>query len=286
MSRALRRRSGARRTGAAADTIFFGGGTPSLLEPAEIGASSRVPRAVRAGARRRDHAGGQPRDRDAASGSPGFCAAGVNRLSFGVQSFRDEELQRLGRMHTAARAREAFRDGARGRVRQRLARPDDVAAAAVGRRVARIGRGAHRARSGSRVAVPAGDVSERAAAGAMARGRWSLAPDDDAADMYLGAWTGSMPPATAVRDFECLASGTRVAAQPEILDRRGVAWVRLRRPLHADGVRWKNVAATRSTLARGAGGQLVAERRILSDQEQLEEALFTGLGSPRVSTCS
>ena len=38
----------------------------------------------------------------------GFRAAGVNRLSFGVQSFRDDELQRLSRLHSAARAREAF----------------------------------------------------------------------------------------------------------------------------------------------------------------------------------
>ena len=39
-----------------------------------------------------------------------FRAAGVNRVSFGVQSFRDEELQRLGRMHSADRAREAVRE--------------------------------------------------------------------------------------------------------------------------------------------------------------------------------
>jgi oxygen-independent coproporphyrinogen-3 oxidase len=31
--------------------------------------------------------------------------AGVNRVSFGVQSFRDEELRRLSRLHDAARAR-------------------------------------------------------------------------------------------------------------------------------------------------------------------------------------
>ena len=35
----------------------------------------------------------------------GFRSAGVNRLSFGVQSFRDEELQRLGRLHSSATAR-------------------------------------------------------------------------------------------------------------------------------------------------------------------------------------
>ena len=33
-----------------------------------------------------------------------FRAAGVNRLSFGVQSFRDDELRRLGRLHSAERA--------------------------------------------------------------------------------------------------------------------------------------------------------------------------------------
>ena len=36
-----------------------------------------------------------------------FRAAGVNRLSFGVQSFRDEELKRLGRLHSAERAVQA-----------------------------------------------------------------------------------------------------------------------------------------------------------------------------------
>src|SRR6266436_3227244 len=39
-----------------------------------------------------------------------FRAAGVNRISFGVQSFRDDELRRLSRLHGAARAREAYAD--------------------------------------------------------------------------------------------------------------------------------------------------------------------------------
>ena len=38
----------------------------------------------------------------------GFRAAGVNRVSFGVQSFRDAELKRLGRLHSADRAGAAF----------------------------------------------------------------------------------------------------------------------------------------------------------------------------------
>src|ERR671918_1103965 len=37
-----------------------------------------------------------------------FRAAGINRLSYGVQSFRDAELARLSRLHSASRAAEAF----------------------------------------------------------------------------------------------------------------------------------------------------------------------------------
>ena len=40
----------------------------------------------------------------------GFRAAGVNRISFGVQSFSDEELRRLGRLHSADRARLAVQE--------------------------------------------------------------------------------------------------------------------------------------------------------------------------------
>jgi oxygen-independent coproporphyrinogen-3 oxidase len=42
----------------------------------------------------------------------GFRQAGANRLSFGVQSFHDEELRRLGRLHSSQAARDAVR-GAR-----------------------------------------------------------------------------------------------------------------------------------------------------------------------------
>ena len=57
-------RSGRRGDGSPADTIFFGGGTPSLLEPAEVGRLiPRVPRAFD-WRRRRGHARDESRDRD------------------------------------------------------------------------------------------------------------------------------------------------------------------------------------------------------------------------------
>src|SRR5262249_45874363 len=90
-----------------ADTIYFGGGTPSLLEPEEIG------RILHACGAAFDVAADAEITLEANPETvtearlAAFRAAGVNRLSFGVQSFRDEELRRLSRLHGADRARAA-----------------------------------------------------------------------------------------------------------------------------------------------------------------------------------
>ncbi|MBI4487010.1 MAG: radical SAM protein, partial [Acidobacteria bacterium] len=91
-----------------ADTIFFGGGTPSLLEPEEvariIGACER---SFHVAADREVTLEANPetvtRERLAA-----FRDAGVNRVSYGVQSFREDELRRLSRLHSVDRARAAL----------------------------------------------------------------------------------------------------------------------------------------------------------------------------------
>ena len=68
---------------------------------------------------------------------------------------------------------------------------------------------------------------------AMARSKWSLAPDDDAADMYLEAMARLDAAGYEQYEISNVAQArTRVAAQPEILDRRRVAWLRLRRAFH------------------------------------------------------
>ena len=93
--------------GDAADTIFFGGGTPSLLDPAEIAAivdTCRGAFSLSADAEVTLEANPETITPEKLSG---FRDAGVNRLSFGVQSFNDEELRRLGRLHSAATARRA-----------------------------------------------------------------------------------------------------------------------------------------------------------------------------------
>src|SRR5438093_7775992 len=92
---------------AGADSIYFGGGTPSLLEPDEI---ARIIRAC-------DEAFDVSADREVTiEANPesvtearlrAYRDAGVNRLSFGVQSFREDELRRLSRLHSVERARAA-----------------------------------------------------------------------------------------------------------------------------------------------------------------------------------
>ncbi|MCU7915574.1 MAG: radical SAM family heme chaperone HemW [Candidatus Thiodiazotropha sp. (ex Gloverina cf. vestifex)] len=88
-------------------SIFIGGGTPSLFTPAAIGQ-------LLTGVRKQLVLDGvieitmeaNPGTLEAAHFT-GYRDAGVNRLSLGVQSFHDESLQALGRIHTAGEAQRA-----------------------------------------------------------------------------------------------------------------------------------------------------------------------------------
>jgi oxygen-independent coproporphyrinogen-3 oxidase len=90
-------------------TIFFGGGTPSLFEPRSIGrildAAQRL-FGLEADAEITLEA--NPGTVDGAK-LAGMRAAGVNRISFGAQSFNPAILKFLGRIHSADETREAAR---------------------------------------------------------------------------------------------------------------------------------------------------------------------------------
>ena len=102
------RRAGEARQRPAVRTIFLGGGTPTVLPAArlaEVLAACREAFEVLPGAEITCEA--NPGTADARLFAD-LAAAGVNRLSMGVQSFDDAELRWLGRIHDAGQAEAAF----------------------------------------------------------------------------------------------------------------------------------------------------------------------------------
>ena len=90
-------------------SIFFGGGTPSLMDPDWVGAIIVAARTLwPTTARPEISLEANPTDAEAGRFA-GFANAGVNRLSLGVQSLDDRALRFLGRDHDAAEARRAAR---------------------------------------------------------------------------------------------------------------------------------------------------------------------------------
>ena len=102
-------RRGEEKTFIAADTIYFGGGTPSLLTPSQV---SAILEAAHARFSLSEDAEvtmemnpGTLRPRVLRE----FRELGVNRASFGAQTFDDAELRRIGRTHTAEDVRLTIR---------------------------------------------------------------------------------------------------------------------------------------------------------------------------------
>jgi oxygen-independent coproporphyrinogen-3 oxidase len=88
-------------------TLYFGGGTPSLLRPDAVAGLLAAAEARWRATPQEVTLEANPSRREAPDWA-GLRAAGVNRISLGVQSLRDNELRALARGHTAAEARAAF----------------------------------------------------------------------------------------------------------------------------------------------------------------------------------
>lgn len=94
------------------NTVFIGGGTPSLLQPESVDrllseVRARLPLRPGAEITMEANPGTLGRGRAAA-----FRASGITRLSIGIQSLNDTHLARLGRTHDAAEARKAAEEAA------------------------------------------------------------------------------------------------------------------------------------------------------------------------------
>jgi oxygen-independent coproporphyrinogen-3 oxidase len=99
-----------RNAGASVDTVYFGGGTPSLLSPSQM---DRI-LATLHDKFRIDTEAERTMEINPGSANPeklrAFRGLGVNRASFGAQTFADAELAKLGRSHSAADALRTFAD--------------------------------------------------------------------------------------------------------------------------------------------------------------------------------
>jgi len=92
------------------NSVYFGGGTPSLLNPVQVAESIQTIDSL---------IGIDPTAEITLEANPGTVSLesltalrkyGVNRLSLGIQSFLEDDLQMLGRIHSAQQARESIRD--------------------------------------------------------------------------------------------------------------------------------------------------------------------------------
>ncbi|MGE5244615.1 MAG: radical SAM family heme chaperone HemW [Betaproteobacteria bacterium] len=263
----------------AADTIYFGGGTPSLLEPDEIGrlvAACRGAFALAPDAEITLEANPETVTPDRLAA---YRSAGVNRISFGVQSFRDEELVRLSRLHGAARARAAVAEA-------RAAGFDNVSLDLMmwlpGQRVDEwlvsvdeaIALGPDHLSLYLLEVYPNAPLREE-----MARAQWSQAPDEDAAAMYLTALDRLDAAGYAQYEISNVARPGR-RSRHNLKYWSDGEWLGFGCGAHStrDGIRWKNVSAAPDFIQRMAAGvSPVGERHVLTPDERLGDALFTGL---------
>ncbi len=262
-----------------ADTLYFGGGTPSLLSPEDVAAivdRARASFGLTADAEVTLEANPETVTPESLEQ---FRRAGVNRLSFGVQSFRDEELQRLGRMHSAERAVQAV-------AMARAAGFDNVSLDLMmwlpGQNVAQWLESVEKT---TRVApdhislyilevyphLPLKQEIEQ-------RG-WAQESDDGAAEMYEAAM--DMLDKAGYQQYEISN-----VCRPGRASRHNLKywsdgdWLGFGPGAHStwQGTRWRNIAATSDYVGRmEAGESVIAERRTLPNDERLGDALFTGL---------
>jgi oxygen-independent coproporphyrinogen-3 oxidase len=209
----------------------------------------------------------------------GFLDAGVTRLSFGIQSFSDAELTRLGRLHSADRARSAI-DLARGAGFDNIS--VDLMMWLPGQKVQQWLTSVEEA---IRIApdhlslyilevYPHLPLKQE-----IDRHGWKQEPDDGAAEMYETSM--AMLDESGYEQYEISN-----VCKPRRHSRHNLKywmdgeWWGVGPGAHSawQGSRWRNVSSTDDYIQRiGAQASVVLDRRQLSSEERLGDALFTGL---------
>ncbi len=261
------------------DTIYFGGGTPSLLEPVEVAGLIGACEEVFDVTRDREVTLEANPETVTEARLAAYRLAGVNRLSFGVQSFRDDELARLSRLHGANRAVAVYGEA-------RRAGFDNVSLDLMmwlpAQRVDEWLESVDRAivLGPEHLSLYLLEIYPNAPlADEMARAKWSQAPDDDAAMMYVSAMERLEEAGYEQYEISNVARPGR-RSRHNLKYWSDGEWLGFGCGAHStcDGVRWKNVSATQDYIARIEARQPTAvDARRLSADERLGDALFTGL---------
>ena len=265
--------------GVAADSLFFGGGTPSVLDPAEVGAliaQCRSAANLESGAEITLEANPETVSPERLGG---YREAGVSRLSLGVQSFRDDELSRLGRLHTAARAVEAFgvaRAAGFDDISFDLMMwlPEQTVAHWIESVEMLVGLDPEHVSFYLLELYPNAPLKDE-----MSRGGWAQAPQDRAADMYHVAV--DRLEAAGYQQYE-ISNAARAGrrSRHNLKYWSDGAWVGFGCGAHSTyaGERWQNVAGVGDYINLvDAGRTPVGNRRTLSGEERLTDSLFLGL---------
>jgi oxygen-independent coproporphyrinogen-3 oxidase len=264
-------------------SVFFGGGTPSLMDPdwaGEIVAAAR--RLWGPAAELEVTLEANPTDAEAGRFAA-FASAGVGRLSLGLQSLDDAALRFLGRNHDAAEAARAATVAARVFPRLSIdliyARPGQTPAAWAEELRAAAGLGAEHV-SPYQLTIEAGTAFDRA----VRRGTLVPPGEDLAAELY--ETTQTVLEALGYHAYEVSnhARGKAARSRHNLVYWRGLDYVGAGPGAHgrittAAG-REATVAAERPAdyIARvAAAGTGVAVREVLTPVEAAEERLLAGL---------
>ena len=261
------------------DTLYFGGGTPSLLEPAEIAAIvERCRGALALTADAEVTLEANPESVTTANLEQ-FREAGVNRVSFGVQSLRNEELKRLGRLHSAEQAASAV-DMARAAGFDNIS--IDLMMWLPGQDVAHW-----LATVNDAVRINPDHLSlyilevypHLPLKQEIDRHGWAQQPDDAAAEMYESGM--AMLDEAGYQQYEISN-----VCRPGLESRHNLKywtdgdWLGFGPGAHSTwrGARWRNIGSTEEYIyKRRSGESVVVDRRVLTNDERLGDALFTGL---------
>ena len=259
-------------------SVFFGGGTPSLLPPRDVAAILDAAVGLWSPAEQVEVSlEANPTDAEAGRFAD-LASAGVERLSLGLQALDDAELAFLSRNHSAAEGRRAAETAAAAFPRVSLdliyARPGQTPEAWAAELAQAVALGAEHL-SPYQLTIEAGTAFDRA----VRRGRLTPADPDRAADLY--DVTQAVLEGAGFHAYEVSnhARGQAARSRHNLVYWRGEDYVGVGPGAHGrltlDGVRHATAAPDRPAAYIVAAGRPVLQR--LSAVETREERLLMGL---------